>query len=148
MGFLIIKNKSRIFFYLFFKHSRQFWRFPEFWEVPGPEIRILRKISSPEPAGNVISPQSRPKSGQITGHYPEVSWYFSGNFPNKSRKNPRNSQEISWSFPEIWRLKHPECFWKKSKHDPARILDDSQLLISDPPQIQETLNQEICVKFV
>ena len=31
----------------------------------GPEIRILRKISSLEPAGNVISPQSRPKSGQF-----------------------------------------------------------------------------------
>ena len=34
-------------------------------EYSGPEIRILREISSPEPAGNVISPQSRPKSGQI-----------------------------------------------------------------------------------
>ena len=45
--------------------------FPNFWplevkmEYSGPEIRILREISSPEPAGNVISPQSRLKSGQI-----------------------------------------------------------------------------------
>ena len=31
---------------------RQFFQFPGFWEVPGPEIRILLEISSPEPAGN------------------------------------------------------------------------------------------------
>ena len=31
-------------------------RFPGIWEFPGPEIRILREISSPEPAGNVIVP--------------------------------------------------------------------------------------------
>ena len=30
-----------------------FGGFLGFWEVPGPEIRILREISSPELAGNV-----------------------------------------------------------------------------------------------
>ena len=34
-------------------------------EYSGPEIRILREISSPEPAGNGIAPESRSKSGQI-----------------------------------------------------------------------------------
>ena len=45
--------------------------FPKFWPLDAqilnfwPQIRILRKISSPEPAGNVIVPESRLKSGQI-----------------------------------------------------------------------------------
>ena len=44
---------------------RIFWPLDAGIEHFGPEIRILREISFPEPAGNGPAPESRSKSGQI-----------------------------------------------------------------------------------
>ena len=90
---------------------RQFSRFPGILEVPGPEIRILCEISSPEPAGNLrknkifrIFPGNFPENsgkcpGNVPGHFQEISRMF----PEISRKIPGKFLEmfldISWKFP-------------------------------------------------
>ena len=86
---------------------RQFCQFPGIWEVPGPEIRILRKIASPELVGNLgknmIFRIFRNSSGIFPGKYPEMSRKIPGNFPEISGKFPGNFLEHSKSLSETFR---------------------------------------------
>ena len=70
---------------------RQFSRFPGILEVPGPEIRILRKISSPEPPrDHRLNRKTYEQiifsgfSGVFPGNFREISQKFPGTFPEFS----------------------------------------------------------------